>query len=160
MMPYRLIKEIDEIEYLLTTPSSDFFPTISPDGKLLAYQSDRLGQNEVFVGTLPNLSTTDTRVSTGGGTWPAWSSDGEELFFWGDTNIMAAKLVPSDEVRFEPPTALFSHQYYRSNNYSLYVMPQDRFLFTRNESGDAETTNEFMFVQNWPALINDASATP
>jgi len=138
--------------YLLETSSTDYFPTISPDGEMLAYQSDRLGRNEVFVGRLPNLSTTDKRVSIGGGTQPAWISDGKVLFFWGETNIMSARLIPDDEIRFEAPTALFSHQYYSSNNFSLYLVPGDRFLFTKNEIGDAETTNEFMFVQNWPAL--------
>jgi len=142
------------LNYLLQTPSTDYFPTISPDGEFLAYQSDRLGRNEIFVGRLPNLSTTDKRVSIGGGTQPAWSSDGNELFFWGETNIMSARLIPGDEIRFEPPAALFSHQYYNPNNYASYVLPPDRFLFTRNLTGNAETTNEFIFVQNWPALID------
>ncbi len=149
-----------ELDYILTTASSDFFPTISPNGRRLAYQSDRLGRNEIFIGEYPNLSTTDTRISTGGGTQPAWSADSAELFYWGDTHIMAATVDSGDEILINPPTALFSHQSYNSSNYSTYVLPPNKFLFARIESGDGGTTNEFIYVQNWPVLLNDASATP
>ena len=74
-------------------------PEISPDGRWVAYQtyvppaSGTVGtpapfpwavgyQNEVFVQPFPGTDGQRTRISVDGGSHPAWSADGSELFFF------------------------------------------------------------------------------
>ena len=56
------------------------FPAVSPDGKWLAYVSNQLGGDQVFVRRLSGGDST-LQVSTRGGTEPLWSPDGKELFY-------------------------------------------------------------------------------
>ena len=61
----------------------------SPDGRWIAYESDESGRLEVYVQAFPLTSEKD-RISTGGGTGPAWRKDGAELFYLAaDRNLMA-----------------------------------------------------------------------
>ncbi|UCC49183.1 MAG: PD40 domain-containing protein, partial [Gemmatimonadota bacterium] len=57
-------------------------PTLSPDGRWLAYKSNESGINEVYVRSYPDMGS-PTVVSIGGGSAPAWSADGSEIFYWG-----------------------------------------------------------------------------
>ena len=65
---------------LLDTGGSEFFGTLSPDGRRLAYASDESGQWEVSVATFPKTGGR-WRVSAGGGHQPRWNRDGSELFY-------------------------------------------------------------------------------
>jgi hypothetical protein len=65
---------------LIAGPSIDFAPAVSPDGRWLAYQSDRSGAFEVYVERFPELGDRQ-QISTTGGTLLRWSADGRELFY-------------------------------------------------------------------------------
>ena len=52
----------------------------SPDGKWLAYWSDELGHAEIFVASFPD-GAVQRRVSTDGGLYAKWRSDGKELYY-------------------------------------------------------------------------------
>ena len=56
-------------------------PMFSPDGRWLAYESNESGVNEVYVQAFPDRHDKQ-QISSGGGTYPAWSRTGHELFFW------------------------------------------------------------------------------
>ncbi len=56
-------------------------PALSPDGRWLAYHSDRTGRFEVYVSPFPDVGSSLVRVSTEGGFGPLWSHSGDELFF-------------------------------------------------------------------------------
>jgi serine/threonine-protein kinase len=65
-------------------------PAFSPDGRWLAYASGETGQNEVYVQPFPGPGG-KVPISTAGGRFPLWSSNGRELFFLGlDRRIMVA----------------------------------------------------------------------
>jgi hypothetical protein len=66
---------------LLETPANEMRGVLSPDGRLVAYESDELDALvQVYVATFPDLAQR-AKVSAGGGREPVWSSDGR-LFFW------------------------------------------------------------------------------
>ena len=54
--------------------------SISPNGKLIAFASDRTGRSEVYVTTFPDTGKL-TMVSADGGRYPRWTNGSNELFF-------------------------------------------------------------------------------
>ena len=64
----------------LATPAEEYQPAISPDGRWLAYVSDESGQPEVYLTDFPEGNTRHL-VSVGGGSSPAWTSDGREVVY-------------------------------------------------------------------------------
>ncbi|HLE57753.1 MAG TPA: hypothetical protein VJB15_11775, partial [Rhodothermia bacterium] len=66
---------------LFATAASEDEPTISPDGKWLAYSSDESGQWEVYVRPFPNVDAQKIQISTDGGEAPSWNPAGGELFY-------------------------------------------------------------------------------
>jgi eukaryotic-like serine/threonine-protein kinase len=63
-------------------------PSLSPDGKWLAYASDETGRFEVFVRPFPDAQSAKWQVSSDGGTSPHWSAQGNELFYLDAANAM------------------------------------------------------------------------
>ena len=67
---------------VLQTPDHEYAPEVSPDGRWLAYQSNRSGRHEVYVQPYPGHGAR-TAISVGGGGSPAWHPQGHELFYFG-----------------------------------------------------------------------------
>jgi Tol biopolymer transport system component len=66
---------------LLDTPANETDGALSPNGRLLAYESDELDAVvQVYVASFPDLSRR-VRVSAEGGREPVWAGD-DRLFFW------------------------------------------------------------------------------
>ncbi|HVS74372.1 MAG TPA: PDZ domain-containing protein [Candidatus Acidoferrales bacterium] len=69
----------------LTDSSSvhDLNPAWSPDGKFIAYLSDKSGEYELYV--RPQMGGEETRVTHDGGVYrygPLWSPDSKKLLYW------------------------------------------------------------------------------
>ena len=64
----------------LQTPFNEQYPDLSPDGRWLAYVSNQSGRVEVYVQPYPGPGARQ-QISVDGGTAPAWSRDGRELFY-------------------------------------------------------------------------------
>jgi Tol biopolymer transport system component len=78
---------------LIATPFADVQGTVSPDGRWMAYASDESGQFDIYVERIEDRSPgpgTRERVSSGGGSDPRWSRNGQELFFRRGSQIHAA----------------------------------------------------------------------
>ena len=56
-------------------------PDVSPDGRWMACRSNESGRTEIFVRPFPDVEGGKWQVSTEGGNYPAWSRDGQELFY-------------------------------------------------------------------------------
>jgi serine/threonine protein kinase/Tol biopolymer transport system component len=76
----------------LHTPASEATPRFSPDGRWLAYSSNESGRDEVYVVPFPKGSG-KYQVSSGGGIFPLWTSDGKELCFVKGSAIMAVQIT-------------------------------------------------------------------
>jgi serine/threonine-protein kinase len=66
---------------LVTSPFLDLSPSMSPDGKWLAYASSESGALEVYVRPFPATQSARTQISVNGGSEPRWSRDGRILYF-------------------------------------------------------------------------------
>ena len=66
-------------ESLLASDANEAGAVVSPDGRWMAYHSNRSGRYEVYVERFPELSERHT-ISTTGGAVPRWTRDGR-LFY-------------------------------------------------------------------------------
>ena len=71
------------LESWLSGPVDSQYPALSPDGKWVAYASDEIGGNRIYVRPFPGPGG-KWQVSTDGGRYPEWSPAGDELFY---TNV-------------------------------------------------------------------------
>jgi serine/threonine-protein kinase len=66
---------------ITSAPGMEFHPTISPDGKMVAYVTGPIGRTRLFVRQVSGgraIALTDSSVSP---VWPQWTRDGSEILF-------------------------------------------------------------------------------
>jgi Tol biopolymer transport system component len=84
------------------------FPSVSPDGKIVAYVSGELGSDEVFVTRMPS-GEGKWQVSTDGGGWTYYSPVGDGVFYRAPDGVIM--LVPISDApggpRIGSPRRLF-----------------------------------------------------
>ena len=98
------------VEMLLETEFREVVPALSPDGRWIAYQSNKSGQPEIFVQPFPNIDDGEWQVSISGGFDPVWSPDGGRLFFteFPPGRLMVSEVETDPTFRSETPTEAFS----------------------------------------------------
>jgi Tol biopolymer transport system component len=136
---------------LLTTPARELSPTVSPDGRWLAYSSDESGTSEVYVRPFPEVSSARWQASVSGGSLPVWARNSRELFYVNGRQEMASvELKPGSGFVAGEPRVLFpAGDYSLGGNAQVFDVTPDgrRFLMVRPVVGTAET--ELVLVQNW-----------
>jgi Tol biopolymer transport system component/tRNA A-37 threonylcarbamoyl transferase component Bud32 len=136
---------------LVTGPATEIEPTVSPDGRWMAYASNESGQPEVYIRPFPDVGSARWQVSVAGGRDPVWSHSGKELFYWSTGNrMMSVAIRPGATFGFEQPRALFSVTSYVPGQAmpTFDVTPDDkRFVLLRETS--ANERSEIVVVQNW-----------
>jgi Tol biopolymer transport system component len=106
---------------------SEIDPTLSPDGRWLAYVSNETNRREVYVRSFPTPGGKWT-ISKDGGTAPVWSRDGKELFFLGaDSKLMAVEIRSGAKFEAGAPKTLF-HTRMPSIGMRFDVSKDGRFL--------------------------------
>ncbi len=85
-------------------------PTLSPDGRWMAYDSDESGRVEVYAQSFPDPSVHRWKVSPANGSEPLWTRGGRELVFRKGDSVMAVS-VDLQQGRSGPPAVLFSGRY-------------------------------------------------
>jgi serine/threonine-protein kinase len=134
----------------LKTPATEILGAISADGRLIAYVSDESGRNEVIVKQVPDTGG-KWQVSTNGGFWPQWSSDGQELFYTERDTLMAVPVVASGSFSAERPERLFDLPPGGAMNYRRYAPAADgrSFLVVEPVAGAAAQSRRIQVVENW-----------
>ena len=135
-------------EYL-RTDWGDYEGTISPNGRWMAYSSDELGTDEVFVRDFPE-PIGQWRVSQGIGFDPVWAPDGSALYYVAPPNLMRVN-VPT-EGTFQPgqPTVLFTWSYDTAGGVEVgYDIHPDGDRFLVAQAGGAGGFGDVYIVTNW-----------
>ena len=128
---------LDSPRPFLTEAYTETSPRISPDGRLLAYVTNRTGSTEVYVRPIAGVGE-ELQVSTDGGTEPVWSREGTELFYRVSQRLMSASIARAPRLSVTRRDSLFLDPYVRAIAVSNYdVFPGGReFLMVRPSQRD------------------------
>jgi Tol biopolymer transport system component len=138
----------------LNTSFAEVWGQFSSDGRWVAYQSNESGQWEIYVRPFPG-SGGQWLISTAGGVYPRWASDGKELCYIDPTGkLMAVTIgVKNDALEVGRPGALFqthilgggTNMVGRNQQYD--VAPDGRFLI--NVLNDEPLSSSLTMLLNW-----------
>jgi serine/threonine-protein kinase len=134
---YALSRDSAAPRVWLATRFEERSPSLSPDGRWLAYVSNETGRTEVYVGAFPDASAGRQVVSTQGASEPQWSSDGRTLIYRTATgDFVAHDVSPGASFSVGPARHLFGSASDRSDDGADWdVLPGgDRFLVTTTRS--------------------------
>jgi len=145
------------VPLLASTRFAEQGPSVSPNGRWLAYSSDETGREEIFVRPFPNVDAARVRVSTDGGAAPLWAKSGDEIFFVDqEGRVLSAGFDPvAGEAR--APQVLFtipegSAGVDPSNYFYDVTSDGQRFLMARNVGANNEESpvpERLVLVQNF-----------
>ncbi len=143
---------------LVQSPFAERNGIISPDGRWLAYEANDSGQLEIYVRPYPDVNTGHWQVSTGGGTRPLWSPNGQELFFVSPPAgaLMRVGVERAASWSATTPTMIMKEGYVTTpagnpgRNYDISPDGQ-RFLMIKQGAvpGQAAAPTSIIVVQNW-----------
>ncbi len=135
---------------LVATPFADVQGTVSPDGRWIAYASDESGQFDIYVERVQDRSPgpgTRERVSSGGGSDPRWSRDGQELFFRRGSQIHAATPALG---RGQNALATTSMLFDTSAGIRTFDVAPDGRRFLLNLPASSAAADPAILIVNWP----------
>jgi serine/threonine-protein kinase len=143
---------------IVETDAREFSPTLSPDGRFLAFMSNETGRYEIYVVPFPNVTDARWAVSTGGGRNPRWSPEGLEIFFIDATDTVVSVPVETEPTfTFGSTRALFSAADFAVETYwhPPYDVTADgqRFLMLEPVSGAGET--QLVVVQGFFSVLEE-----
>ncbi len=121
----------------------------SPDGRWLAYAADPTGRDEVYVRAYPGPAP-PVAVSTAGGTEPAWSRNGHEIFYREGQRMMTVSFAAAPQVTLGRPQLVFDQPFSTSNlGVADYDVAADgRFVMVRPAHQNVRPV-QLSAVTNW-----------
>jgi len=126
-------------------------PTLSPDGRWVAYVSNETGRSEVWVRSFPDVERGSRQVSVDGGGEPVWSDSGDELFFRGGGRLVSVKIEDNENFATgEVQTLFLDTAYWAFSSHRAYAFDghRDRFLMIRTISVEPARA-ELILVENF-----------
>ena len=131
---------------LVATPADERFPSVSPDGRWLTYTSTESQVEEVYVRPFPGPGGRRP-ISKGGGTHPAWSKSGRELFYRSGDRMMAVSFRSTpDFVPGDPQTLFTVPADGASLDYA--VSPDGRFVMLQTDAKEARSF-QIVVILDW-----------
>jgi serine/threonine-protein kinase len=139
---------------LIQTRFAEFNGEVSPDGRWLAYQSDKSGREEIYVHPFPEVGAGQWQVSTGGGRTPLWARSGRELFYRSaEGAVMGVRVEEGSAWRHSPPAQVLPAGYFdgtATNGRTFDIAPDGRrFLMIKQGGGDEAAPQNLIVVQHF-----------
>jgi len=131
----------------LQTKDRELGASFSPDGRWVAYDSDKSGRHDIYVQGFPERRG-EWLVSTGTGSNPQWRADGKELYWVGRDFILTVAAVELQAAGVRPgrAEALFKLS-------GLYQPARDGRRFLVFEPEGLRTDWPMAVVENWAARL-------
>ncbi|MBN2316039.1 MAG: serine/threonine-protein kinase [Sedimentisphaerales bacterium] len=138
-----------ELKLLRETEFMEVLPTFSPDGKWIAYASQRGDKMQIYVRPYPAISSV-WQISTNLGEEPIWSPKGDELFYRsGDNKWMVVSISTEPEFVAGTPQVLFEGPYSNVSGLSYDVAPDGRRFLALKPQYDDSLVRKLHVVTNW-----------
>lgn len=132
----------------LETPFYELTPSLSPDGRWLAYFSNESGQNEVFVQSLVDGGG-KWQISTEGGTRPRFTRDGGEIVFQSlDDKLMVVSVRTAPTFSASVPRRLVDPKVRQIPAMQYDLSPDGRRILV-NRLVEQAVVEPVTLVQNW-----------
>ena len=135
---------------IAVTAAEETGPVPSPDGSLLAFNSDESGRLELYVQPFPTGAR--VAVSTNGATSGRWSRDGRQLYFWSAHGALTVATIQARPSLAVTGVREIATDFAFSNGMGLTdalfdVAPDGRIL-----AAEADKSGfEIVLVRNWTA---------
>ncbi len=138
-----------EIRPFIEGPADEFSPSLSADGRFVAYTSDESGRHEVYVQRFPEGGG-KTLISANGGVGPRWRRDGKELFYIEGDWVIALAIRTTPTISVASASRLFEDKNRFGSRSLRYDVTPDgqRFVFPETLE---EPRPAIRVVQNWGA---------
>ena len=141
---------------LLAETVAESQPSISPNGRWVAYRSDDSGRAEIYVRPFPDVASAKVHVSNESGTaarsFPVWSRDGRELFYQNGDAYTVVSVDDGAVSPFSPPKVLLRGQYFGGVIGRQWDVSPDgkAFLMLKSENAESGALHSpIIVVQNW-----------
>jgi serine/threonine-protein kinase len=149
------------IRPIVASPFVEQYPTLSPDGRWLAYVSNQSGEQQVYVRALDGDGD-QLQVSQRGASEPLWAPNGRELFYRsvldGRSDLEVAVLRFDPEPAVVERRALFSlAEIVGTNPHSNYSVSPDARTFVMVQRSPA---TRIMVIQQLPDLLRRRQGAP
>jgi Tol biopolymer transport system component len=135
-----------------------FLPTVSPDGRALAFQSDDAGKVQSYVVGFHAGQVTGRAVPvpTSSSFWHQWSNDGTALFVQDDHNrLQKVAVSTAPAVTVGAPKEFADLE--KSKTFFWAVLPGDRLLVGQKNANELNVTR-LNVVLNWTTLLQQKVA--
>ena len=170
------------LQPLIATPFNVGHPTVSPDGRWLAYTAmDSNFQTEVWVRPFPTVEDAQWQVSIDGGREPVWALDGAALYYWSGyhnrgggsdrslNSVVRIAINDGEPSGWGLPEVLFTGPYFMIDgnagvarrDYDIHP-DGERFLLLKAASAatDQREGSKIVYVQNWADELQRLVPTP
>jgi serine/threonine-protein kinase len=157
--------KVDRALPLLNTPADERNPSIAPNGRWIAYESNKTGQFQIYVKPFPNVNDAEYQISTAGGRTPLFARNGRELFFVSGSALMTApvRFAPTfaagnATVLFDAPSIILDGRLLANTGRTYDVSRDgDRFLLLKDDAPVDRWTSRpgIIVVQNWFQELNE-----
>jgi serine/threonine-protein kinase len=145
---------------IIRGPFHEARPTMSPDGRWIAYDSNLTGRFEIYVQPFPGLQSR-WQVSTEGGMSPIWSPSGKEIFYRRGHAVMTVPVESSAAgFAFGNAKTLFVGSYVEEDPQApglSYTLAPDgqRFLMMRETD---RRPSRIVVIRNWASELDRRAA--
>ncbi|NKB35255.1 MAG: hypothetical protein GKR91_19330 [Pseudomonadales bacterium] len=123
------------MQRVIDSEFNEFGPSISPDGRFIAYSSNETGSPEIYIRPYPDVDNGKWRVSVNGGNEPQWGNDSGYVLHYTDQG--RSRMVTA-ELQLEPEFSVLNRRFLELGNVPLGGVPyyavsenDGRFLFMR-----------------------------
>ena len=148
---YAAAPAVGQIEPIADGPGEERQPSVSPDGRWLAFTSTESGRTEINI-TSAIGGGKSRQLSIDGGRFPKWSQDGREISFRSLRRMMAIAIDPASGAAVGRPHQLFEGRYVLdAAGGDSDRSPDGRFLMIK--PSPEEQSPPLRVVLNWVAEV-------
>jgi tRNA A-37 threonylcarbamoyl transferase component Bud32 len=146
---------------LVNDEAEEYSPTLSPDGRWLAYGATSTERSEIYVRPFPDSRSARWQVSRNGGTEPLWSADGRELFYRNAQGMLVSVQVePGPAFRIGGERQLFRVRDFITDtrHRSYAVSPDGRYFYFINVL--PTRPSQIVLITNWIEELKEKLRAP